>query len=67
MDMKLTKRKLPKSESLEPIECDTIPGKEFEDTVKETLLSQKPKGQHSENREPALEELNQKFKLERRQ
>ena len=65
MDMKPTKLSKPKSP--DPIECDTIPGKEFEDAVKETLLSQKPKGQHSENREPTLEELNQKFKLERRE
>ena len=65
MDMKPTKRS--KSKPSDPIECDAIHEKEFEDAVKEVLLSQKPKGQHSENREPTLEELNQKFKLKRRQ
>ena len=57
----------PKSKPTEPIESDPITRKEFEDVMKETLLSQKPKGQHSENREPTLEELNQEFKLERRE
>ena len=59
--------KLSKSKPSDPIECDAISGTEFEDAVKETLLSQKLKGQHSENHEPTLKELNQTFKLERRQ
>ena len=64
--MKPTKLKPSKSKLPDPIECDTIPGKEFEDAVKDILLSPKPEDQRSENREPTMEELNQKFKLERR-
>ena len=51
----------------EPPESDPIESAEFEDAVKEVLLSSKPEDQHSENREPTMEELNQKVKLERRQ
>ncbi len=51
----------------EPPECDPIDSAEFEDAVKEVLLSSKSDDQHSENREPTMEELKQKFKLERRQ
>ena len=57
----------PKSKPPEPPECDPIESAEFEDAVKDVLLSQKPDDQHSENREPTMEELKQKFKLERRQ
>lgn len=34
--------------------------------MKEVLLAPLPENQHSENRESTMEELNQKFKLERR-
>ena len=50
----------------EPPESDPIDSAEFEDAVKDVLLSPKPEDQHSENREPTMEELNQKFKLKRR-
>jgi hypothetical protein len=51
----------------EPPQSDPIESAEFEDAVKEVLLSPKPEVQHSENREPTMEELKQKFKLERRE
>ena len=66
MDMKPAKPKLSESKPPDPVECDTIPEKEFQEAVKDILLSPKPEDQHSENREPTMEELNQKFKLERR-
>ena len=61
------KRGRPKTKPSEPPECGPISSGEFEDAVKEVLLSDKPEDQHSENREPTMEELNQKVKLERRQ
>ena len=56
-----------KEKPSEPLECDPIDSSKFEDAVKEVLLSDKPESQRSENREPTMEELNQKVKLERRQ
>ena len=61
----MTRRKSDKPP--EPPECDPIESAEFEDAVKEVLLSSKPDDQRSENREPTMEELKQKFKLEHRQ
>ena len=55
----------PKSNPPEPPECDPVSSKEFEEVVRQILLSDRPEGQHSENREPTMEELNQKFKLKR--
>ena len=52
---------------LEPPESDPIDSAEFEDAVKEVLLSPKPDDQRSENREPTMEEINQKVKLDRQQ
>ena len=61
----MTRRKVDKPP--EHPECNPIESAEFEDAVKEVLLSTKPEDQHSQNREPTMEELQQKFKLERRQ
>ena len=55
----------PKSKPPEPLECDPIDSEEFEKAVKAVLLSDRPEDQHSENREPTMEELNQKVKLKR--
>ena len=55
-----------KSKDPEPLECDQIASEEFEKVVKAVLLSDRPEDQHSENREPTMEELNQKVKLKRR-
>ena len=61
------KRGRPSSKPPEPPECDPVSSEDFEAAVKQVLLSDRPEGQHSENREPTMEELSQKFKLERRQ
>ena len=55
----------PKSKPPEPPECDQIASEEFEEVVRQVLLSDKPEDQRSENREPTMEELNQKVKLKR--
>ena len=55
----------PKSKPPEPLECDQIASEEFEEVVRQVLLSDKPEDQRSENREPTMEELNQKVKLKR--
>lgn len=51
---------------IEPLDCEPITGPEFEEAVRQVLLSPKPEGQASENREPTRAELDQKFKLTRR-
>lgn len=51
---------------IEPLECDPIPLSELEEAVQEVLCALLPEDQGIENREPTLEELNQKFKLKRR-
>ena len=56
----------PKSPEPDPIECDPISSEEFEEAVKAVLLASLSEDQHSENREPTKEELEQKWKLERR-
>ncbi len=56
----------PKRPAPEPLDCDPILLSDLEVVVKQVLLSPKPDGQHSENREPTQEEREQKFKLERR-
>lgn len=56
----------PKPKPPEPIQSDPITREEFEDVVKEVLFAPLPEEQHSENREPTMEKLNQKFRLERR-
>lgn len=61
------KRGRPKAKTPNPPECDPIPSEQFEEAVRQVLLSDRPEGPHSENREPTMEELNQKVKLERRQ
>ena len=56
----------PKRKPPGPVKCDTITLSELEAAVKDVLLRPKPDEQHSENRDPTLEELNQKFTLKRR-
>ncbi|MYH01785.1 MAG: hypothetical protein F4142_04240 [Nitrospira sp. SB0675_bin_23] len=56
----------PKRKPPDPVECDSIALSELEAAVKDVLLTPKPEEQHSENRDPTLEELNQKWKLKRR-
>ena len=56
----------PKRKPPEPPECDPIAREDFEAAVKAVLLSDRSEDQHSENREPTKEELNQRFKLKRR-
>ena len=40
--------------------------KELTDALKQVLLADRPEGQHSENRTPTNEELQERYKLERR-
>lgn len=56
----------PKRKPPEPVVCKPIAMKTLEKAMKAVLLSPKPDDQHSENRDPTLEELNQKFTLKRR-
>lgn len=63
---KKPKRGRPQAPDPEPLECEPIPLTELEDAVKEVLLAPFPEGQHSENREPTVAELTQRYKLERR-
>ncbi len=55
----------PKRKPPEPVDCDPILLSDLEVVIKAVLLSSKPKAQHSQNREPTTEELNQKWSLKR--
>ncbi len=55
----------PKSKPPDPIETDPILSEEFENAVNQVLFAPLPEDQHSENREPTIEELNQRVKLKR--
>ncbi len=61
------KRGRPAAKPPDSIKCDPVARGDFDEAVKAVLLASLPEGQRSENREPTKMELEQKFKLERRQ
>ena len=64
--MKSKRGRSPSKKQPEQIECAPVPMSELEEAAKEVLFPKKSEGQHSENREPTVEELKQPYKLKRR-